>query len=101
MSEKTGDKKLGRNPFDHKKPSRARRHEPGEAPAASALPAEPAREDPSGHPQLPSGNPGGNLLPANPAWFFVDLWAGAFTEPYFFWAKSMEIMKETIESARH
>jgi hypothetical protein len=41
MSEKHEDKKLGRNPLDHKKPSRAKRHDPGGVAETGAQPENP------------------------------------------------------------
>ncbi len=95
MSEKKGDKKLGRNPFDHKKTSRAKHHEPIEEPVSGIPAAEPGL--------LLHDKQSGSSSPipfsASSAWLLVDLWTGALMEPYFFWARSVDIVKRTIESA--
>ena len=92
MSEKMEDKKLGRNPFDHKKPARSGRHQPKEATVMYDLSAEPAVQQGSERSEIQNSTPLGILFPENPAWFFIDLWAGAATEPYFFWARSIGIV---------
>lgn len=39
----------------------------------------------------------GPRIQVNPAWFVVDIWASLITEPYFFWAKSVEIMQNMLQ----
>ncbi len=86
MSEKAGGRKLGRNPFEHKKPSQHKRHERKDPPLPQAVSAESAmdRRSDSQNPQIEIET-SGREPQANPAWILVDLWAGLFTEPYFFW----------------
>ncbi len=96
MSGKSGDKKLGRNPFDHKRPSRAKRHESATEPQAGIVPEKIQNSSSPQDSQACQDSPGGVIFPSSPAWFFVDLWTGALTEPYFFWAKSMDIMKKSM-----
>ncbi len=86
MSEKAGGRKLGRNPFDHKKPSQHRRHERKDPPLPRAVSAEPEAGRPLEIQDLPIET-GLEPQAPNPAWLLVDLWAGLFTEPYFFWRK--------------
>jgi len=96
MSEKKGEKKSGRNPFNHTRPSRARRNQPEERAkeVVRAKPAIPSVPEPSAMAENGSGN---YLFQSNPAWLFVDLWTSALTEPYFFWAKSMDIAKKSMD----
>jgi len=99
VNEKVEDKKLGRNPFDRKKPERPGRHRPEKAPVVHGFPAEPAVQyaSESERREVQNSIPSGILFPMSPAWFFVDLWAGMLMEPYFFWAGSIGIMKRKVE----
>ncbi len=99
MTRKKGEKKLGRNPFDERVKPKVKARESGKAAPADIPPAQPVIIPDSTPPPHQGGDPGGMSTPATPAWFLVDLWAGALMEPYFFWARSMDIMKRTMESA--
>lgn len=112
MSRKKGEKKPGRSPSDRKPVRPKRQVRENEMPNIGSLPEDeirqelasvglenrievpPVREEEKrssegARPQVPAPRE----APVTPAWFFVDLWAGILTEPYFFWA---EVMKGTL-----
>ncbi len=115
MSEKGRKEKLGRNPFEQKKPARKHKSYEGPEPVRSdnamkepeisrteAAPA--ARGGPE---RLEEQNPllgdprGMSKIPATAtlAWLCVDLWSSTFFEPMFFWMNSPKIMREAIKAA--
>lgn len=98
MSEKKGDRKLGRNPFDHKRPSRSKRPEPvveRKAVSAPENPDIPHIFEPMIR-EAPAESSVRVVFPANSALFFIDLWAGALMEPYFFWTRSVDMVRKSI-----
>lgn len=96
MTKKRPQKKLGRNPFDAGRPpgaTRRRADVPAEQPSVESA----AGSFPESRSDAGQGRSGAALFPSNPAWLLVDFWTGALTEPYFFWASSMNIMKKTLD----
>jgi hypothetical protein len=90
MTEPSNKKKLGRDPFEKKRPPRPRR-ESGENP--DQIPAQNDREaEESSFPQIRRKADAGisaiplekTDAPVNCLWFWVDLWAGGLTESCFF-----------------
>lgn len=107
MSIKERKEKLGRNPFEQKKP--ARKPKPYEEPMRARPEAQESRteaapvsmggaegaavQNPLVEPQPLSNVPATATL----VWLCVDLWSSTFFEPVFFWMNSPKIVRETIK----
>ena len=116
MSGKEPKEKLGRNPFEQKKP--VRKHKSYEGPervhSHDTVQGRVAEMRPEAAP-VAKGSPG-PVVVENPllqdlqpisevpatatlAWLWVDLWSSTFFEPMFFWMNSPKIVRETIKAA--
>lgn len=109
MSKKKGERKPGRSPSEHKPVRSKRQLREDEMPNIGSLPEDEIRQEfaslglekriempPVRVEEKRSSEgarqqvPAPREAPVPPAWFFVDLWAGILTEPYFFWAEVMK-----------
>jgi hypothetical protein len=115
MNERPQKERLGRNPFEQKKPARKHRayeervqvQTENSEQAAQASRAAVAVLEAGGENRLGLQNPliGDRQqlfnvpVTATLAWLWLDLWTSSFFEPMFFWMNSPKIVRETIKAA--